>query len=53
MNHEHTAFHGPIDVDIPNVSRGNAPMVVVAVFVVVLPLLLVCMFLLVGSLLRI
>ena len=55
MSHEHTAYHGPVDFDAdnPTFSKGNMPMVFVAVFVVVLPLLLVCMFLLVGSLLRI
>jgi hypothetical protein len=54
MSHEHTAYHGPINVDAePKFSKGNMPMVFVAAFVVLFPLLLVCMFLLVGSLLRI
>ena len=49
MNHEHTAYHGPLDIEIhardsdrmelpdePNASRHNAPMAITAVIVLAL-----------------
>lgn len=52
MNHEPTAYHGPIDIDArdsdrmelpdaPNASRGNAPMAIAAGIVLLLLTLLV------------